>query len=152
MRWASPPNRREITLLLFSLTIFILAFNLDTSLRVLGLDPGETQDAVLSRLPGLSTSDIATDGRKPTRWRDKLELEIFGEWGWDEGHVAGDGSERAQRKGEGRYGAQWVGRAETGVVTGDVFGHDSIKQVVHWWGNDVPQARIIKHIPGTSCI
>jgi hypothetical protein len=149
MRWTAPPTRREITLVLFSLTIFILSYNLDTSLHFLGLDPVYKQGSYLSRFGLASTSAIASDGRKPLGWQDKLEREVFGDWRWDEGHVAGDGKERSQKKkGTGRYGALWIGRAETGVVDGDVFGNDKAHDVVNWWGNDVPKATLIEHVPG----
>jgi hypothetical protein len=148
MRWTAPPTRREVTLVLFSLTVFILSYNLDSSLRLLGFDPIYTDGSYLSRLGLTRSSAIGSDGRKPRGWRDKLEREIFGDWGWDVGHIAGDGKERTQKRGVGRYGAQWIGRAETGAVEGGVFGNDKAHDVVSWWGNNVPTAKLVKHIPG----
>jgi len=148
MRWMAPPDRREITLLLFSLTVFALAYNIDHSIRLLGLDPVATQGIIYRRL-GLGGSPIIdTHGRKPPGWRDNLEKDIFGDWPWDEGHVAGDGAERSQSKGTGRYGAIWLGRKETGDVGGKVFGHRTVDEALSWWGDQIPQTKLVGHVPG----
>ena len=39
--WTSPPTRREFTLLAFSLVIFVLSYNLETSLRLAGVSPAQ---------------------------------------------------------------------------------------------------------------
>jgi|ERR1700722_6017709 len=134
--WLSPPTRREITLVLFSLSIFIFAYNLDVTLS--------PHNAVFRRLGLSSTSVISQDGRRPPGWRDRLEDIIFGDWPWDEGHVSGDGAERAMRKGSNRYGAQWMGKNETGPVHGE----DIASDVLNRWGDQVPTTTLIKHVPG----
>jgi hypothetical protein len=136
MKWTAPPDRREITLVLFTLTVFILSYNLDSSLQLLGL----------SKLGLGGAIGIDKDGRKPPRWRDSLEDTVFGEWAWDEGHVAGNGAERSQEKGTGRYGAQWIGRSETGDVSGAIFGETSANDVLDWW-DAVPRTQLVKHTP-----
>ena len=144
MRWAL--DRREITLLLFSLSIFILSYNLAASLHWSDIEPLFG----LLHLPRLfSTSRISSDGRKPSQWRDKLELEIFGDWAWDKDHVAGDGSERSRSKGESKYGAMWLPR-DTGVLAREISGQESAHGAVRWWGKDVPKAHIVKHVPGAA--
>jgi hypothetical protein len=148
MKWTAPPDRREITLVLFSLTVFILSYNLDISLRLLGLDPS-TQRAIFNTLGLGELTVIEKDGRKPLAWRDSLENTISGDWRWDEKHVAGSGAERSQEKGIGRYGAQWLGRSETGEVSGEVFGEKSVNDgIVHW--DMIPRSTVLQHTPGTS--
>jgi hypothetical protein len=145
MHWSSPLGRREIALLIFSLTVFILAYNFDSALHFFGAD---FSSAIFLPFPPFSTSLISTDGRKPFGWRDRLEREIFGDWEWDEGHIARDRSERSRAKGHSTYGAIWLGRAETGVVAGEVFGDEAVNGVMRWWGDDVPRTSVLKHTPG----
>lgn len=148
MRWATLPDRREITLLIFCLTVFVFSYNLETSLRLLGLDPVASQGAILSHLGLTTTSVIAPDGRKPDGWRDKLEDEVFGTWNWDEGHVSGDGKGGHQGKGTGGYGALWAGEAVIGALDRLMFGGESIRDAVNRWGADIPRATLVKHVPG----
>lgn len=152
MRWTSPPTRREVTLVLFSVTVFIVSYNLDTSFRILGLDPLATQGAVLNKLGLGGASVLDKDGRRPLGWRDKLEDEIFGDWAWDEGHVAGDGAERSQSKGKGPYGALWAGRSESETLSSRSFGETTADDVIDWWGDKMPVTGLVKHVPGASSI
>src|SRR5438477_11201379 len=114
MGWLSPPTRREISLLLFSFTVFIFAYNLDITLS--------PHNIVFRNLGLAGSSVIGKDGRRPPGWRDRLENAIFGEWRWEEGHVAGEGPDRRREKGTDRYGAQWLGRVEIGDVANEVYG------------------------------
>lgn len=151
MSWRTPPNRRELTLILFSLTVFILFYNLDASFRLLGVDPASSQTALLSKF-GFKTGIIGTDGRKPPGWRDKLEGQIFGEWGWEEGQVAGNGAEREKVKGgeEDKYGAIWLGQAKTGAGENQaIFGEGVAGEAFMYWGDNVPTTKVVKHVPGT---
>jgi hypothetical protein len=149
MSWRSPPNRREITLSLFSLTVFILFYNLNTSFRFLGVDPAATESALLSKL-GFRKGIIGTDGRRPPGWRDPLEEEIFGEWGWEEGQVAGNGEEREKTKGEAgdKYGAIWLGKAKTGGSTQETFGDGTASEAFIQWEDQVPKTSVLQHVPG----
>lgn len=149
MSWRAPPTRREITLVLFSLTVFILFYNLDTSFRFLGVDPVASQSALLNKF-GLSKSIIGADGRRPPGWRDPLETEIFGEWGWEQGQVAGDGAEREKVKGaDTKYGAIWMGKDKTGAGEDQlIFGEGKASNTFMNWGDHVPQTKLVKHVPG----
>jgi len=150
MRWTAPPDKREITLILLSLTIYFLAYNVDTSLEILGIDPTAAKGAVFSRL-GLRSRVIEKDGRKPPGWRDSLEAEIFGDWSWDEGHVAGDGKERSQLKGTGRHGATWKQQGRSNVVRESIkqpFGELTVSNALLRWGEDPPQTEVVKHVSG----
>lgn len=124
-KWIAPPTRREITLVLFALTVFIISFNLNSSLQVIGLKPtASLQKFGLGSDPGLDP-----DGRKPQAYRDDLENLIFGEWIWEEGHVAGvDAKHFTPHK----------------HLPGPPI-HDELLL----WGDDRPVSKLVKHVPGT---
>lgn len=48
--WTAPPTRREVTLLLFSFTIFVLSYNLETSLSLVGVHPQKLKSTYLSSI------------------------------------------------------------------------------------------------------
>ena len=48
--WTSPPTRREFTLLAFSLMIFVLSYNLETSLRMVGVSPSRLSSSYLGKV------------------------------------------------------------------------------------------------------
>ncbi|KAJ7064993.1 hypothetical protein C8F01DRAFT_1021788 [Mycena amicta] len=145
MRWTAPPTRRELSLVIFSLTVFTLSYNIDSSIRLVGLNRG---NAVLTRL-GLVRSEVGADGRRPLKSRDALEDMIYGDWNWDEGRIAGDGAERSQRKGVGRHGAMWV---ERGKVPSLGDGESTVGEAFWRWGNDIPKSRLVKHAPGYTVV
>lgn len=152
MRWLAPLDRREITLILFSLCTYFLAFNFETSLRLLGIDPLASQGAFFRKIGLGKTKLIGNDGRKPQGWRDALETEIFGDWRWDENHIAGDGEERSQSSGNGRHGATWIGSQAAGDLLGEVFGNITVDQALQVWGEDIPQTKVVKHVPGYTIL
>ena len=45
-----PPTRREVTLILFSLTVFILSYNLEASLQLVGVKPAKLSGSYLSAI------------------------------------------------------------------------------------------------------
>ena len=153
--WTSPPTRRELTLLLFCVTVFIVAYNANTSLRLLGL--GSVSRQAL----------IGPDGRRPEGDRDHLENEIFGKWDWDPGHIAAVKEAESARvmhgktyddpdayiRGEGLTGEQtmWLqGVAEGHYGQGEGLGSTSVNDGLVRWGEDVPHAELKRHAPGTS--
>ncbi|KII87619.1 hypothetical protein PLICRDRAFT_176414 [Plicaturopsis crispa FD-325 SS-3] len=151
MRWTAPPTRREVTLVFFALTTFILSYNIEFSLRLIGLEGG----GISSRLWRGRGGAIDKDGRKPRPWRDRLETEIFGDWRWDEGHVAGDGEERQQAKGSDRYGAMWSGKIVTKETTEReqvVFGGTRVHDGMVELEGGVPETHLVKHIPGYTIL
>ncbi|KAJ7269861.1 hypothetical protein C8J57DRAFT_1323746 [Mycena rebaudengoi] len=150
MRWTAPPSRREVSLLIFSLTVFTLAYNIDSSIRLVGL---VRQNSVLKRLGlGGQSAAIGRDGRRVPGARDSLEGLIYGDWAWDPDQVAGDGLERHQGKGIGRHGAMWIGKRSAGPVTGKSFGYATVDEAFWRWGEDVPRTKLVKHVPGYTII
>lgn len=151
MSWRKPPSRRELTLTLFSLIVFILFYNLDASFHLLGIDPTSSQSALFGKF-GFKSGIIGIDGRKPPGWRDELEGQIFGDWSWEEGQVAGNGAEREKVKGgkDDKYGAIWLGQGKTGsgenqAIFGEGFAGDAFLS----WDSNVPTTKLVKHVPGT---
>ncbi|KAJ7100210.1 hypothetical protein B0H15DRAFT_1018464 [Mycena belliarum] len=149
MRWTAPPTRREVSLAIFSVTVFALAYNIDTSVRLVGLS---RQNALLGRLGLGGAAAVGPDGRRPEGARDALERLIYGDWAWDAGQIAGDGGERSQAKGVGRHGAMWVGKRDVGPLRGKTLGQMTVNQAFWRWGDDVPRAKIVKHVPGYTVV
>ncbi|KAI0763049.1 hypothetical protein BD413DRAFT_616506 [Trametes elegans] len=159
--WTAPPTRRELTLLLFSLTIFVLSYNLEASLGIVGLHPQKLTSSYLATL-GLGTKDpgFDPDGRRPKQWRDELENLIAGDWEWREGEVSGVARGSAAASGSGRTAVMYnfggnrkVARSaqkedrgvslSTGVTVKDQF----IK-----WGKDLPETTVVSHTPGYTVL
>ncbi|KAI0287548.1 hypothetical protein BC826DRAFT_1108391 [Russula brevipes] len=161
--WTSTPTRREFTLLLFCVTIFIVAFNASASLRLIGLDPS-------SIIPFSSgPAPLGLDGRRLEGYRDHLENEIFGEWEWEPGHIAGvkeaestrllhgrqHGQKDAYVRGEGRSGKQamWLlGVGEGRYGHGEGLGTTSVNDDFVHWDNDVPRTELRQHVPGFTIL
>ncbi|KAH9833308.1 uncharacterized protein C8Q71DRAFT_197365 [Rhodofomes roseus] len=157
--WLYPPTRREVTLVLFSLTVFILSFNLQASLQLVGVKPAKLSGSYLSAI-GLGAQDPGYDrnGRRPKEWRDALENMISGEWEWEEGKVAAVASTTAA----GPVGTAAIYNAEAGKGPGRGAGnaHGGIgvsngvspRQQLVRWENEVPIARAVTHVPGFSIL
>ncbi len=161
--WSSPPTRRELTLLLFCATVFIVAFNASSSFRLLGLDSS-------SFIPFSShPAPIGKDGRRLEGHRDRLEGEIFGVWAWEPGCVAGVREAESSRllhgrsynhpdaylRGEGRFGEQtmWLrGVGEGRHDQGKDFGSTSVNDEFMRWGVNVPRTELVQHVPGTPSL
>jgi hypothetical protein len=159
--WTSPPTRRELTLILFCVTIFIVAYNASTSLRLIGIDSS-------SLLPFSSRpAPIGPDGRRIESYRDRLENEIFGEWDWEPGHMAGVKEAESARllhgkahsdpdayiRGEGQSGEQamWLQGVGGGhYMLGEGLGSTSVNDEFVRWGEEVPRTELRQHVPGTS--
>lgn len=161
--WTSPPTRRELTLLLFCVTVFIVAYNAGTSLRLVGFDSS-------SLVPFSSRpAPIGPDGRRPDGYRDGLENEIFGEWDWEPGRVAAVkdaesarvmhgktyGNPDAYLRGEGKSGEQvmWLqGVGEGRYGQGEGLGSTSVNDDFVRWGEDVPLTELRQHVPGFTIL
>ena len=97
---------------------------------------------------GFRKGIIGADGRRPPGWRDPLEGEIFGNWKWDEGHTAGNGEERQKLKLE-KGGAIWLGHAHAAIgETQEILGEGTARDAYFHWGEQLPKARVVKHVPG----
>jgi hypothetical protein len=165
--YLAPPTRREWTVALFGVCVFVLSYNFNSSLHVTGID--HTARAALSKTLGRSGaasaddlgSQLGTDGRRLPAWRDALEDAIFGKWEWREGAVA-DGSGRPP-VGEGdRYmeGAVWGPQLNGSLKPVADDGEDAMRrgwattstnagQV--YWKAGPPETTLKQHVPGMCC-
>lgn len=157
--WLSPPTRREVTLLLFSLTIFVLSYNLETSLRMAGMSPAKLANSkYLSAV--ISDPGFERDGRRPKAWRDDLEKLIAGEWTWEEGQIAG-----VERGEVGIVGAGTTQRTIYNVdkkkaarsATKEYPGIGITKGVTvneqfTRWEKDIPRTSAVAHVPGYTIL
>lgn len=125
MAWHSSPTRRETSLVLFSFTIFILFYNLESSF---------TSDALAGKW-STSQANNASSGKED--WDDV----IYGNWTWEEGQVA----ENAQKQ---------PLEPDVVAVSfrPQVFGSVGINDGIMDWGDDVPTTAVLKHVPGTRTV
>jgi hypothetical protein len=129
--WTAPLTRREIILTLVSLTVFVISFNLDASLRVIGLQPASSlQKFGLGSDPGFDR-----DGRRPEAFRDGLENLIFGDWDWEEGQVAGVESKKLNAD------------VSLWSVQGPVVQNEFVN-----WGDEWPASQLVEHALGVSSL
>ena len=116
-----------------SLFAYFLAYNFEI-VEFLGIDPVATQRAVFGGL-GLGKQLIGKDGRQPPGWRDALEMDVYGDWKWDENHTA------LEPKVMEIFGANWHGKKDTNSEL-------SVNDALQTWGEDIPQTQVLKHAPG----
>ncbi|EPQ52405.1 hypothetical protein GLOTRDRAFT_132253 [Gloeophyllum trabeum ATCC 11539] len=165
MGWTAPPTRREVSLLLFCLTAFILGYNLEVSLSTVGLD-APTRATFSKKIGVGGDPGLERDGRKPRAWRDRLEREVVGDWEWDEGEVLHTWGEDKEGSWE-RYGynfsdlrdsditwrkaASMLG-AQRGLGEVQLLGPINVDEGRTHWGSDVPMSRIVSHVPGFTIL
>ncbi|EKM58001.1 uncharacterized protein PHACADRAFT_251949 [Phanerochaete carnosa HHB-10118-sp] len=157
--WASPPTRREVTLLIFSLTVFVLSYNLETSLRMAGVSPAKLANSrYLSAV--ISDPGFERDGRRPTAWRDDLENLIAGEWTWEEGQIAGVERGEVGLVGAGtsqktiyNVGHKKAGRSATREDPGvGTTKGTTVNEQFTRWEKDIPKTTAIAHVPGYTIL
>lgn len=166
--WSSifaPPTRREVTISLFGLCVFVLAYNLDSSLHAPSLDVPTSSSPAASNPDLYLDADLVLeqDGRRPAGWRDALEDEIFGTWAWPAGRVAvgigkppeGEGSHYQD---DALWGERLRQRLDRGPVerTPDAedldkagWGPASLNEGFVRWEGRMPETEVLTHTPGT---
>ncbi|KAG2156820.1 uncharacterized protein EDB93DRAFT_1247012 [Suillus bovinus] len=123
-------SRREITLVLFSVMIFLVFYNFDATSDIFS-NPN---------LPGIS-SNPTVDG--------SLDMDIYGDWVSDDRRIS---SVHKQQEKEGASeGDVWlkterVSEAQKQVIFGNIGVNDGFMR----WGEDIPETRIVKHVAGFS--
>ncbi|KAI0346445.1 hypothetical protein BDW22DRAFT_1322917 [Trametopsis cervina] len=165
--WLAPPSRREVTLLIFSLTVFVLSYNLETSLRLVGVNPSKLSSSYLGAYclymcAVLKDPGFERDGRRPQAWRDDLENIIAGDWVWEEGEIAGVnrgqvgvdiGAGTTQRTiynvGKKYKASRSAGRRDPGI--GLEEGTTIDDQHLHLDG-EIPETSTVAHIPGYTIL
>lgn len=119
MPWYSPPTRREVSLLLFSLTTFVLFYNLETSFT-----SSSQRTASLKKSADPSSA----------HW-DEV---IYGNWTWEEQKVA----ENAEKQ------KQVNDKTSVVSFDADVFGSVGVNDGIQDWGDQIPTTTVLKHVPG----
>jgi hypothetical protein len=119
MPWHSPPNRREVALALFSLTTFVLFYNLETSF---------TSRTTEANNKSADSSSVNWD-----------EV-IYGNWTRQEQLVA----ENAQK-----HPLLEESSDPTAVsFHAHVFGSVGVNDGILDWGDEIPTTTVLKHVPG----
>jgi hypothetical protein len=153
----APPTRRELTLALFGFSVFVLSYNLESSLHSTGF-------ATLSRLSSTSVSlDFDADARRPIGWRDQIEDLLSGKWDWAPGAVAdgpglppvGEGARFAEgailsQEFNATYeqGAPIENEAIRDRLRG--WGVESLGKEVVNWKDGIEKTTVVQHIPGEA--
>lgn len=122
-------SRREITLVLCSVMIFLVFYNFDTTSNLLA-NPN---------LPGKSSNPTADGG---------LDMDIYGDWVSDERRISSVRKQQEEKE-DGSQGNIWlksdrVPEAQKQVIFGDIGVNDGFMH----WGKDIPETRIVKHVAG----
>jgi hypothetical protein len=144
MRWTAAPEKREIALIIISLVVYFIAYNFEMYMEFLGIDPVATRRVVFTGFGLGKTQVIGKDGRKPPGWRDALEIDVYGDWNWDEGHTALDDLQRSRLDVIGKDSATWSGKKDTNERFGELTVNDALQR----WEGDIPQTQLLKHAPG----
>ncbi|KAF9219516.1 hypothetical protein BS17DRAFT_420472 [Gyrodon lividus] len=134
MQWCSPPSRREISLALFSITTFILFYNLETSFSYFGPRSEEVVTA-----PQV--------GGKLSSWRDAWEMEIYGDWTWEEHQVAKNAQKNRVDDKSGKASSSLEAAVSVSLQP-QIFGTVGVNDGFMNWGDEIPMTSLIRHVPG----
>jgi hypothetical protein len=164
----SPPTRREVTISLLGLCVFVLAYNFNSSVDVIHPSAQSSSSPASVNPEAYIDSDLVLDidGRRPPGWRDALEETIFGNWEWPVGSIARGTGRKAHGEGE-RYmeNAIWGERLKAGLDRAEGhrgtdeedeeyskpgWGPASVNDSVLRWGDHPPRTKVLKHTPGES--
>ncbi|EJC99377.1 uncharacterized protein FOMMEDRAFT_160990 [Fomitiporia mediterranea MF3/22] len=116
-------TRREITLLLFALTVFLVAYNFESSVPTLSLARSAINDLSASAL--LNVQNVfREDGRRSSKFADDLEVAVLGDW------------EIESRK---QYDLG------PGGVTED-------QHHLYWGNGNIPSTNLVAHVPGYTIL
>ncbi|KAF8439079.1 hypothetical protein L210DRAFT_3646588 [Boletus edulis BED1] len=119
MPWYSPPTRREVSLVLFSLTTFVLFYNLETSFT----SNGERLTSQ-ARKKGTDSTSAGWDGV------------VYGNWAWEEQQVA----ENARKH---------LSDTNLSVSSPPhIFGSIGVNDGILDWAGQIPETTVLKHVPG----
>ncbi|KAL4079402.1 hypothetical protein J3A83DRAFT_4085723 [Scleroderma citrinum] len=134
MAWYSLPSRRESSIILFSLTIFVLFYNLESSFERLRAVQGKAIDGGA--------------GGESVNW----EKELYGDWTWEELQVAKNAQER--REEIAKNSTSLWGPRERGLVTQhpEIFGTVGVNDGYVNWENELPTTTLVKHVPGSTIL
>ncbi|KAI6107589.1 hypothetical protein EDD17DRAFT_1528370 [Pisolithus thermaeus] len=138
MAWYSLPTRREISIVLFSLTIFVLFYNLESSFQQLQTRQGWVAQGV-SKQSGVAAS---------VNW----EEELYGDWTLEELQVAKNAQSRHQESVKNST-SLWGSRERASTnFHSEIYGTVGVNDGYIHWNEDLPTTTIIKHVPGSTIL
>lgn len=125
------PNRREVTLILFSVMIFVLFYNFEATFDL------------------YSNSKLATAFSKPSAAGGSIDTDIYGDWVSEDIHVSNSHKQQEEKEENADEDAVWiksdfVSEAQKQVI----FGNTNVNDGFTNWGLDVPQTQLVKHVAG----
>lgn len=128
----SSPSRREFTLVLFSVMIFVVFYNFEAT-----FDFFANPD-----LPGTSSNPFADSSG--------LDIDIFGDWESDERRISSVHKQQEEKE-DNAHGDIWIQTDLVSEVQKQViFGNIDVNDGFMHWGGDVPQTQLRKHVAGFS--
>ncbi|KAG1748268.1 uncharacterized protein EDB91DRAFT_1047900 [Suillus paluster] len=125
-----PPNRREFTLVLFSVTIFVVFYNFEATFDLFA--------------PGTSLLNPSADS-------SGLEMDIFGDWKSDEAHISSVHKQQEEME-DNADGDIWIKDLVSEAQKQVIFGNINVNDGFMHWGSDVPQTQVMKHVAGFSIL
>ncbi|KAI6148542.1 hypothetical protein BKA82DRAFT_992367 [Pisolithus tinctorius] len=138
MAWYSLPTRREISIILFSLTIFVLFYNLESSFRQLRALQGWVAQ-------GVSKESGSAAG---VNW----EEELYGDWTLEELEVAKNAEARHQEF-VNNSTSLWGSRAQASTNSHpEIYGTVGVNDGYVHWGEELPTTTVVKHVPGSTIL
>lgn len=128
MALLSPLNRREVTLILFAVMIFVVFYNFETTFD-------------------FANSKLATTSSNPSK--AGLDTDIYGDWLSEDIHVSSIHKQQEEKEENADEDTIWiksdlVSEAQKQVIFGSINVNDGFMK----WGLDVPQTQLVKHVAG----
>ncbi|KAI5119879.1 hypothetical protein M0805_008550 [Coniferiporia weirii] len=118
-------TRRELTLLLFALTVFLVAYNFESTVRPLASVPSAASSFSARALLALRDQKVfREDGRRAPQFADTLEEEILGDW---------------DIEGKAVHDLGPIGLTED-------------QQHGEWKNGDIPVTQLVAHVPGFTIL
>ncbi|KAJ8589367.1 hypothetical protein M405DRAFT_738703 [Rhizopogon salebrosus TDB-379] len=127
------PSRREVTLVLFSVMIFVIFYNLESTFDFF----------TGSKLASTFSNPLATGGG--------LDTDIYGDWVSEDIHVASIHKQQEEKEDSAEEDTMWIksdliSEAQKQIIFGNINVNDGFKT----WGSDMPQTQLVKHVAGFS--
>ncbi|KAI6043916.1 hypothetical protein EDC04DRAFT_2646133 [Pisolithus marmoratus] len=138
MAWYSLPTRRETSIILFSFTIFVLFYNLESSFQQLRTLQGWVAHGVSKQ------SGVAGD----VNW----EEELYGDWTLEELQVAKNAEVRYQEFVK-NSASLWGSRERAPAnYHSEIYGTVGVNDGYIHWSEELPTTTVVKHVPGSTIL
>ncbi|KAG2124454.1 hypothetical protein DEU56DRAFT_827468 [Suillus clintonianus] len=125
-------SRREITLVLASVMIFMVFYNFEATFDF------------------FANPNVPTIFSSSTADSSDLDMDIYGDWESDERHISSVHKQQEEKE-DASDGDIWlktdrISEAQKQVIFGNINVNDGFMH----WGSDIPQTRLVKHVAGFS--